>query len=291
VTEMDIDGNPTQNPNLTPEASDQFQLQEYQRIFPALWEHPAVEGITLWGWRVGMWRTAQEAYLIRPSGHERPALEWLRGYLSEPAFAVDIEHVKFLIGALPDAAVRHPAANRKATLINKLNEVLALIEAGLYADAAKKLEKDILQKLGTGNPNNNWVTDPAAQAELQPLIFSLIERLEAEGALASRSADTQAEALSDLPATFAVSRNYPNPFNPTTTIRYQIPSDERVTLTVYNVLGQMVRTLVDQHQTAGYYSVIWDGRNESGVELGSGTYFYSIRAGEFGEVKSMVYIK
>ena len=71
VTEMDIDG-PT----------DQVQLESYQRIFPVFWEHPAVKGVTLWGFRPGMWRTAQQAYLIEPDGvTERPAMEWLREYV------------------------------------------------------------------------------------------------------------------------------------------------------------------------------------------------------------------
>lgn len=71
VTELDIDG-PT----------DQIQLESYQRIFPLFWEHPAVKGVTLWGFRPGMWRTAQMAYLIEPDGAtERPAMEWLRNYV------------------------------------------------------------------------------------------------------------------------------------------------------------------------------------------------------------------
>ncbi len=70
VTELDIDG-PT----------DAIQLQRYQTVFPALWEHPSVQGITLWGFRPGMWRTDQMAYLIGPDGNERPALVWLRDYV------------------------------------------------------------------------------------------------------------------------------------------------------------------------------------------------------------------
>lgn len=73
VTEMDIDG-----------PSDNIQLADYQRIFPTLWEHPAVKGITLWGYRPGMWRTEQMAYLINNDGStERPALQWLRSYVEQ----------------------------------------------------------------------------------------------------------------------------------------------------------------------------------------------------------------
>lgn len=81
VTEMDVDGNPTQSPNVTREQSDQNQLEAMQRIFPALWEHPAVEGITMWGWRPGLWRDGYEAHLVRSDKEERPAIQWLRDYL------------------------------------------------------------------------------------------------------------------------------------------------------------------------------------------------------------------
>ncbi|WP_176956050.1 endo-1,4-beta-xylanase [Catalinimonas alkaloidigena] len=78
VTELDIDG-PT----------DAQQLAEYQRIFPVLWEHPAMMGITLWGWKPGQWRTAQGAFLAQENGAERPALVWLREYVSGLPTALD----------------------------------------------------------------------------------------------------------------------------------------------------------------------------------------------------------
>lgn len=70
VTELDIDG-----------PDDATQLRDYQRIFPVFWEHPAVHGITLWGFRPGLWRSEQGAWLVRADGSERPALQWLRRYV------------------------------------------------------------------------------------------------------------------------------------------------------------------------------------------------------------------
>lgn len=87
ATELDIDG----NANGTPEASDQAQLENIQRIFPVFWEHPAVEGVTIWGWRTGLWRTDQEAFLIREEEVERPALTWLRKYVSDTILGVSNE--------------------------------------------------------------------------------------------------------------------------------------------------------------------------------------------------------
>jgi len=71
VTELDVDG-PT----------DEAQLRDYQRIFPVFWEHPGVHGITLWGFRPGLWRMKQGANLVREDGSERPALRWLRKYIA-----------------------------------------------------------------------------------------------------------------------------------------------------------------------------------------------------------------
>lgn len=73
VTELDIDGLD----------DDNLQLTRYQRVFPALWKHPSVYGVTLWGWRPGMWRSAQGATLISNTDKERPALTWLRTYVAE----------------------------------------------------------------------------------------------------------------------------------------------------------------------------------------------------------------
>ena len=94
------------------------------------------------------------------------------------------------------------------------------------------------------------------------------------------------------PEVFALANNYPNPFNPATTIKYALPQAADVALTVYNVLGQPVRTLVAEHQSAGRYVVEWDATNNSGHSLSSGMYFYRLEAGgEFREVKKMLLLK
>ena len=94
------------------------------------------------------------------------------------------------------------------------------------------------------------------------------------------------------PEAFALANNYPNPFNPATTIKYALPEASSVTLEIYNVVGQVVRTLVADHQNAGRYVVQWDATNESGHSLSSGIYFYRLEAGgEFLEVKKMLLLK
>jgi hypothetical protein len=89
-----------------------------------------------------------------------------------------------------------------------------------------------------------------------------------------------------LPDQYALDQNYPNPFNPATTIRYGIPNAAKVTLKIYNVLGQEVATLVDADQTAGTYNVRFDAGS-----LASGMYLYRINAGQFVQVKKMLLLK
>jgi hypothetical protein len=89
-----------------------------------------------------------------------------------------------------------------------------------------------------------------------------------------------------IPKVFALSQNYPNPFNPMTTIKYDLPKDARVTLTIYDLLGRRVATLVDEEQRAGYRSVAWNGAN-----VASGVYLYRIQAGEFTQTRRMLLLK
>ncbi len=94
------------------------------------------------------------------------------------------------------------------------------------------------------------------------------------------------------PAVFSLAANYPNPFNPQTTIQYALPQAADVGLTVYNVLGQPIRTLVAEHQAAGRYAVEWDATNDSGQSVSSGMYFYRLQAGgDFLDIKKMLLLK
>ena len=87
-------------------------------------------------------------------------------------------------------------------------------------------------------------------------------------------------------------QNYPNPFNPSTTIGYQIPEDNtRVQIVIYNMTGQIVKTLVDQNQNAGVYKIVWNGTNNSGMRVSSGVYFYRFAAGKFVQVKKLLLLK
>ncbi len=94
-----------------------------------------------------------------------------------------------------------------------------------------------------------------------------------------------------LPETFRLEQNYPNPFNPTTVISYQLSKASNIELTIYNQLGQEVRTLVSGRQSAATHHVQWDGRDNVGKQVVSGVYLYRLRADEFVQARKMVVLR
>ncbi len=94
-----------------------------------------------------------------------------------------------------------------------------------------------------------------------------------------------------IPAAFKLLQNYPNPFNPVTTIEYQIPEDAYVNIAVYNILGETVAVLLNEHQESGYYSVEWDGTMFNNQPAPSGLYMYRMKAGNYFETKRMILLK
>ena len=100
------------------------------------------------------------------------------------------------------------------------------------------------------------------------------------------------EKLKNLkPKQFALHQNYPNPFNPTTTIKYDLPQDASTTITIYSILGQEVKTLVNGFEKAGFNNIVWDGTNDLGNKVATGVYIYKIRAGKFTSNKKMIMLK
>ena len=99
-----------------------------------------------------------------------------------------------------------------------------------------------------------------------------------------------------LPKEFALEQNYPNPFNPTTSIKYALPVDSRVMVEIYNLLGQRVRTLINDDKPAGYHSAVWEGTGNGGQQMASGAYFLHLSAKglngkSFTEVRKLMMVK
>jgi len=94
-----------------------------------------------------------------------------------------------------------------------------------------------------------------------------------------------------IPEVFTLHQNHPNPFNPITTIQYDLPEDALVNITIYNMLGKVVSNLVSSQQNAGYKSIQWNATNNIGQPVSAGVYIYTIEAGEFRQTKKMVLLK
>jgi hypothetical protein len=98
----------------------------------------------------------------------------------------------------------------------------------------------------------------------------------------------QAETVPDH---LGLLQNYPNPFNPVTTLRYDLPENCHVNITIYDMLGRKVKTLINQTQNAGYRSIVWNATNDYGKPVSAGIYLYQIQAGEYISTKKMVLLK
>ena len=114
--------------------------------------------------------------------------------------------------------------------------------------------------------------------------------------LSARARYRQATPVDDngepnLPSVFELQQNFPNPFNPETVIRYVLKRTSPVTVSIYNLLGQQIATLVDETQNAGVHNLTWDGRDHDGRPVASGVYFYRLKAGDIAQTKKMILLK
>ena len=98
-------------------------------------------------------------------------------------------------------------------------------------------------------------------------------------------------AENDVVAATKLNNNYPNPFNPTTTISFSLKETGYVTIDIYNIRGQLVKTLVNGEFDDAHHEVVWDGKDNSGKNTGSGVYFYKMKAGKFAQTKKMILMK
>jgi hypothetical protein len=193
---------------------------------------------------------------------------------------IDNENNRFNIGLInmvyapKDEPVLKPTSgsNAVAVLHFRLENIsLETMEIGQYQTDAPYHELMFVY--------NDWNNGVPSVSDLVPAL---------EGATVSLASRTPSAIL---PTEFDLSQNKPNTFNPSTQINFALPSAAKVNLTVFNVLGQQVKTLVDEYMTAGYQTVTWDGRDNSGASVASGVYFYRIAAGDFAETKKMLLLK
>jgi flagellar hook assembly protein FlgD len=127
--------------------------------------------------------------------------------------------------------------------------------------------------------------------KLQPGSFS-VQELSLNGKyyqIQEQGAESSLETI--VPDRYELSQNFPNPFNAETLIKYQLPKTGHVSIKIYNLLGQQIRTLVAEEQEAGFHQILWNGLNDWHQAIGSGEYLYQMRVGDFVAVKKLVLIR
>jgi len=102
---------------------------------------------------------------------------------------------------------------------------------------------------------------------------------------------TSIPSESTEPSSFVLNQNYPNPFNPTTMISFSLQKSDFVQLTIFNMLGKQIRTLVNGEQSSGKHTFMWNGKNDTGTTVASGTYIYHLKVGQRSESKLMLLIR
>ena len=145
-----------------------------------------------------------------------------------------------------------------------------------------------LRIVGLGNTKNRW--NSISEIKIRATEAVQFNAALAEGTLEAANTSL-ANTTQETPTSYGLDKNYPNPFNPSTVITYRLPKATKVTLTIYNVNGQRVKQLVDQHQEAGEYQISWNGLDAAGTPVGSGLYAYQIKADHFRESRTMMLMK
>ncbi len=134
-----------------------------------------------------------------------------------------------------------------------------------------------------------WFEIPLSMFERSSAIAALTQAVDELMDVSTHA--EQGPSGESLPNTFGLSQNYPNPFNPATEICYSLPSKSKVNLSIFNILGQKVTTLVNEDQVAGSHTVQWEGTDDGGKSVATGIYLYRLTAGELTESKKMLLLK
>jgi hypothetical protein len=123
-------------------------------------------------------------------------------------------------------------------------------------------------------------------------VYYYLRQVDFDGSAArSQTIEVTLASVQVLPTVMSLAQNFPNPFNPETTIRFDIATEASVSVRIFDITGQLVRTLVSDSRAAGSYTELWDGRTDAGIRVGSGVYFYELKAGSFTSMKKMTFVQ
>jgi len=255
--------------------SDQTQLQDYESIFPVLYQFPDVKGITLWGYQQGQtWETY--TYLLNSNGTERPALQWLSTYLTKYLLMSPLVSPVDSTGI-----VRNPLVVWHSSIAASSYHLQVSTDDMFSTTAVDSTVADTTLQLDTLKANTKYYWRVEAFNASDTGDYSSVANFVTDDSIM-----TGVKVAGEIPRGFALSQNYPNPFNPSTVIGYQLPAVSHVTLKVYDVLGREAATLVNEKENAGYHTVTFNAGN-----LPSGLYFYRMQASNYSETKKLLLIK
>jgi hypothetical protein len=261
ITEFDIN-----------EADDNTQLEKYQTIFPPIYEHPGVVGMTLWGYiQYQIWQT--NAYLLDDRYDERPAMEWLRTHLQlhtdQFLFRLSERQTNYAILLwcgilLKPQHVSFTGCNERIFTNIVVDSVTA------SADNLRLVLSKQTQDIFGVSAINEFGESPFSPHEF----FDTGEQT------------SDVEKLNGFPSEFSLAQNYPNPFNPITTIEFAVPFNSDVNIILYDVLGKEVGEILNGNYNQGYYKVDFNA-----IGLTSGIYFYRLQARGFISTKKITVLK
>jgi endo-1,4-beta-xylanase len=262
ITEFDID-----------EPVDSIQLEQYKIYFPIFWNHPAVKGITFWGYiQNDVWSSHPTTYLLLSNGTERPALQWIRDYIKRPYTPVLSSPINKTDEEINPTLVWNSSfgATSYRVQVSMVRAFNSLVIDSVVTDTL--LQLDTL----TGNTTYYW------------RVKAINEYGESDfAAFSSFKTKVVSDVESDLSAMeFKLKQNYPNPFNPETTISFSVAERSDVQITLIDLLGNEIKEIVSGNYGTGNYQV-----KLNASDLATGIYYYRMKAGNFMAVKKLLLVK
>lgn len=276
ISEFDID-----------EQDDSNQLEQYQIYFPIFWIHPAVKGITLWGYIQGdCWSDHPYTYVLLSDETERAALQWMRIYIASPLPPVIISPQA--VGGV----LRYPTMiwHSSVTAVSyhlQLSNSITFATSCIVVDTTVA---DTMIQVGLLEANRRYYWRVSATNNCGTSDYSTV------ASFMTGQCFTRIEEREVQPTSFSLYQNYPNPFsgrggsafggNPTTTISFSLLHQSNVRIVLINVLGKEVMKIADGNFEPGIHRVQLDASG-----LASGLYFYRMEAGKFSKIMRMIVSK
>ena len=208
--------------------------------------------------------------------------------ISRPGSAVDFNHLVLYAIDTP-AGISAMVWDNKLLLCDEKNSTI-------YFDPPDLGESIILPKIGVKTHTSNCVDFALREGSNTCTISFDVPESDPQSTryyLLEYSGHIESESTEDvmMPTKFMLEAPFPNPFNPSTTIKYHIPKPTVIELVVYNSAGKKIRTLSSGNANPGIHTTVWDGKNDNGRDIASGIYFYRLVAGDFVQTRKMVLLR